>query len=94
VYLPAGRDPRALRRVVAIEALEPFRAWLRFDDHSEGIVDLADLFAAGGVFTPMHDPAEFARVRVESEFGAIVWPGDVELDPEALHARLIGASVA
>lgn len=77
-----------IRRVVAVKALEPFNVWLRFADRREGVVDLGDLFARGGVFSPLREPHEFAKVRVDREFGAIAWPGDVDLDPDSLHERL------
>ena len=76
--------------MVAVRALEPFRVWVRFDDSREGILDLAETFAQGGVFAPLRAPEEFAKVRVDREFGAIAWPGDVDLDPDALYSRLAG----
>ena len=80
-----------MHRVVAVRALAPFKIWLRFADAREGVVDLAETFEQGGVFTPLRDPAEFAKVRLEQEFGTIEWPGQVDLDPDALYARLSSA---
>jgi hypothetical protein len=80
-------------RVVAVRALEPFSVWLRFADGCEGVVALDDLFSRGGVFEPLHDPAEFAKVRVQREFGTIEWPGGVDLDPEVLYARVSGLPI-
>ena len=77
-----------MQRVVAVRALEPFEVWLRFADRREGVVDLGDLFAEGGVFAPLREAREFAKVRVDRDFGAIAWPGDVDLDPDALYERL------
>jgi hypothetical protein len=80
-------------RVVAVRALEPFTVWLRFADGCEGIVDLGELFTGGGVFEPLRDPAKFARVRVEREFGTIEWPDDVDLDPDGLYATVSGLPI-
>ena len=82
-----------MRRIIAAKALEPFRLWLRFADESEGVVDLADVFESGGVFERLRDPDEFAKVRVEQEFGAVEWPGDVDLDPDGPYARLRGMPI-
>ena len=79
-------------RVVAVRPLRPYSLWLRFADGREGIVDLADLFASGGVFEHLREEEAFRRVRVEPEFGTIEWPGVVDLDPIVLYARLSGQS--
>jgi hypothetical protein len=79
-----------MARVVAARALEPFEVWLRFDDGSEGVVDLAGVFAGGGVFEALRDPQEFRKVRVERGFGTIEWPGGVDLDPDVLYAQVTG----
>ena len=77
-----------MQRVVAVRALEPFKLWIRFADRREGVVDLEDVFARGRVFAPLREPGEFAKVRVDRGFGVVVWPGDVDLDPDALYSRL------
>lgn len=80
-------------RVAAVRALEPFTVWIRFTDGRDGVVDLGELFARGGVFEPLRDPAEFAKVRVQREFGTIEWPGDVDLDPDGLYATVSGLPI-
>lgn len=77
-----------MHTVVAVRALEPFQVWLRFADHTEGVADLADLFARGGVFAPLRDAEQFARVRLVPSFGTIEWPGGVDLDPDSLYERV------
>ena len=77
-----------VQRVVEVRALQPFKLWVRFADRREGVVDLEELFSRGGVFAPLREPSEFAKVRVDRAFGAVVWPGDVDLDPDALYERL------
>jgi hypothetical protein len=39
-----------------------------------------------GVFAALADPSLFAQVRVE--FGAVSWPGDLDLAPDAMHAAI------
>ena len=49
-------------------------------------VDLADLLAVGGVFHAIRDDDDvFRAVAVDSEFGTVVWPGEVDRDPDVLR---------
>ncbi len=64
--------------------------WLRvrFTDGAVVDVDLAPMFQRGGVFRALGDDAAlFAQVRVDPLFGTVVWPGDVDLDPDVLYGR-------
>ncbi len=69
--------------------------WVRltFGDGAVHEVDLAGLFEAGGVFAPVRDDRSvFEAVAVDSEFGTIVWPGDIDLDPDVLRGDQAPAS--
>jgi hypothetical protein len=67
-------------------SLDDFRLSIRFDDGTQGEIELRDrLF--GPVFEPFRDPAMFRRVFVD-EFGAIAWPNGADLAPDALYERL------
>ena len=61
---------------------------IRFEDGVEGIVDLAGLVRFEGVFAALKDPAEFRRVSVNREFGAICWPNGADLDTDVLYAQV------
>lgn len=39
-----------------------------------------------GVFAVLADPALFGQVRLE--YGAVIWPGDLDLAPDAMHAAI------
>jgi hypothetical protein len=81
-----------------ITDVEPLaQRWVRltFGDGAVHEVDLAGLFDAGGVFTPVRDDRTvFEAVSVDSEFGTIVWPGGVDLDPDVLRGDREPASGA
>lgn len=64
------------------------RLFVRFVDGLTGIVDLTALIASpqAGVFARLRDRALFEQVRVE--MGAVVWPGDLDLAPDAMHAAI------
>lgn len=72
----------------AVKPLADFRIWLRYDDGTEGEVDLSDL-AGRGVFTAWDDPGVFAAVRLGSH-GAVEWGSEIDLCPDALYLRLTG----
>jgi hypothetical protein len=75
-------------RVVQVQALSDFRLRVRFVDGLEGEVNLASLVHSpgAGVFAPLADPAVFAQVFVEH--GAVTWPGEIDLAPDAMYAEI------
>jgi hypothetical protein len=75
---------------VEVRAEEDYRLWLRYEDGSEGTVDLSDL-AGRGVLATWTDPTVFEAVQI-SESGAIEWPGGLDLCGDALYMRLTGKS--
>ena len=75
-------------RVERVQALEGYRLKVRFMDGLEGEVHLAAMLASpdAGVFAPLRDPAFFAQVFVQ--YGAVTWPGELDLAPDAMHDRI------
>ena len=82
-----------LKDTVAVKPLGEYRLYLRFEDGTEGIVDLAARLAFRGVFEPLRDPACFALVRVDSELGTIAWPNGADLDPYVPHSQVTGIPI-
>lgn len=82
-----------LKDVVEVRPLGGYRIHLRFEDGVEGDLDLGDIINFSGVFAPLRDEKEFAKVRVHPELGTIVWPNGADLDPDVLHARVIGKPI-
>lgn len=77
-------------RPIEVRALPGFRIWLRYDDGTEGEVDLSDL-AGRGVFKAWDDAMFFGSVRLGSH-GAIEWGTDIDIYPDAMYLRLTGKS--
>jgi len=73
---------------VEVKALKNFRIWLRYDDGTEGEVDLSDV-AGRGVFKAWNDPELFNAVRLGSH-GAIEWGTEIDICPDAMYLRLTG----
>ena len=64
------------------------KLFLRFDDDVAGEVDLSGL-AGRGVFAKWQEAGVFERVCV-TEMGAVEWPGELDLCPDALYLQLTG----
>lgn len=58
---------------------------VRFADGLQGRVRFADSFFTG-VFEKLRDPRFFAQVHVDQ--GAVAWPGDVDLAPDAMYEEI------
>jgi uncharacterized protein DUF2442 len=82
-----------LKDVVEVRPLGGYRVWLRFEDGVEGDLDLGQVIEFKGIFAPLRDEREFAKVRVHSELGAIAWPNGADLDPDVLYAKLTGRAI-
>lgn len=61
--------------------------WLRFNDGTEGEVDLAEELD-GEVFGPLKDIDQFKKFRVDSEIDTVVWENGADFAPEFLHERM------
>ena len=85
-----------MREMIHITDVEPLEGhWLRltFTDGAVKEVDLGDVLAKGGVFTPIYENREvFEQVRVNPESRTIEFPGEVDLDPEVLYGLFEPAS--
>jgi hypothetical protein len=77
-------------RPLEVKARKNFRIWLRYDDGTEGEVDLSDM-AGQGVFAAWNDVAFFNSVRLGSH-GAIEWGENLDICPDAMYLRLTGKS--
>jgi Protein of unknown function (DUF2442) len=62
--------------------------WLRFDDGTEGKVDLSDELH-GPVFEPLRDPEFFAKLRFNPDTGTVEWTNGADFAPEFLSRLLV-----
>ena len=75
-------------RVAAVEALPEWRLRVRHNDGVTGTVDMAALVHSpgAGVFAALRDPAMFEQVFLD--LGAVAWPGEIDLAPDAMHDEI------
>jgi hypothetical protein len=61
---------------------------VRFKDGLEGTVDMSSLIFGdrAGVFSILRDQELFNQLTVE--YGAVTWPGGLDLAPDAMHAAI------
>jgi hypothetical protein len=80
--------PRSPWRVTEVEALPDFRLRVAFADGLTGMVDMSRMVHSpkAGVFAALADPALFAQVRLD--YGAVAWPGELDLAPDAMHTAI------
>jgi len=75
-----------MRRITHVETKPEYTLAVTFDDGTRGEVCIADrLF--GPMFEPLKDPNFFAQAKVD-EFGAVCWPNDADLAPDALYRKI------
>jgi len=82
-----------LRDVVSVQALPEHRLRVRFDDGTEGVVDVAEMVEFTGVFAPLGEPEFFVKATVNAELGTVCWPNNADLDSDVLYAKVAGVSV-
>jgi hypothetical protein len=71
--------------VVDVQPVLPMALQVRFADGTEGQVRFESSHLTG-VFAALKDPALFAQARIEA--GAVTWPGDLDLAPDAMYAEI------
>jgi hypothetical protein len=82
-----------LKDIVVARVVKGYRVHLRFEDGVEGDVDVDRLIRFEGVFAPLRDSKEFARLTVNAETGTICWPNGADLDPDVLYSHVSGQPI-
>lgn len=71
--------------VVSVEPNPPLALSVRFLDGTEGTVRFESSHL-NGVFEALRDPEIFQQARIE--FGAVTWPGEIDLAPDAMYREI------
>ena len=85
--------PTAPWRVAKFRTLPGYRLRVEFIDGTTGEVDLSRLVmsAKAGVFATLRDPAVFVRAHLQ--YGAIVWPGEIDIAPDAMYDAIRSSEI-
>jgi hypothetical protein len=78
------RQATGLEFVIAVKVIPPYTLEVTFDDGAVRKVDVEPALR-GPIFEPLRDPAYFAQVVVNDEYGTVVWPNGADLAPEFLY---------
>ena len=65
-----------------------YTLWVRFDDGLEGHVYLGDLVGTQ-TFGMLSDEEKFRRAAIDPVSNAIIWEGDITLDPDVLYRDVV-----
>lgn len=80
-------EPPIAPEMVAAIARPEHTVRIVFADGEVRDVDITPLLDTPA-FSSLRDPALFEQVKIDEQTGTIVWPGDVDLDPDAIYAAL------
>ena len=78
-----------MKRITALNVLEHYRVWLRFDDDVEGQVDFS-IKPRTGVFAPWDDYEFYRQARLGEQGRNLTWPGELDFCVDALWLQLTG----
>jgi hypothetical protein len=75
-------------RLKDVKALSGYRLKACFQDGLEGIVDMSTMVWSenAGVFAALRDETVFRQVFLE--YGAVTWPGEIDLAPDAMYEEI------
>jgi Protein of unknown function (DUF2442) len=73
-----------LVHVTGVAVIGHYLLRLLFEDGTVGDISFEDRDWTG-VFEPLRDPAVFAEVFVDGQFGTLAWPNGLDVAPEPLY---------
>lgn len=66
-------------KVISVAPADKYRIRIKFNDGTEGMIDLSDV-AGKGVFKAWDTDDNFSKVYINEESGAITWSGNIDID--------------
>ncbi len=75
-------------RLIKVKPLANYRLEVEFVDGTHGYVEMSRrvMSEKAGVFAKLKDIQLFNQVYLE--YGAVTWPGEVDLAPDAMHDEI------
>lgn len=75
-------------KILVARPLDDYKIWLKFDNDTEGEVDLSHL-AGKGVFALWNDKEDFRKVSIGNG-RSLVWSDEIDIDADSLYLKLTG----
>ncbi len=76
-----------MHKPVEVKAKRNYTIWVRYEDGSQGDVDLSHLVGKG-VFNAWEKDIDFNEVYIDEESGAIAWSENLELCPDSIYYKI------
>ncbi|HLL43745.1 MAG TPA: DUF2442 domain-containing protein [Segetibacter sp.] len=76
-------------KLISVTAIGKYKLYVRFSDASEGEYDVSHL-AGKGVFKTWDTDNNFFKVSINTESGAITWPGELDIDTINVYCKMKG----
>lgn len=91
----AGMFAQTLVDVVAYQLKQGYQIQVEFSDGFQRTIDFEPILS-GPLWGALRDPAQFRKVRLDEDGGTLVWPGDLDIDPNVLRdwPEHLGAMIA
>ena len=78
-----------ISNLIQVKAINQYSIWLKYDDGTEGVVDLSHLINKP-IFQNWKEPEFFDKVYIDTETGAVAWDENIELCPDNLYLKIKG----
>jgi hypothetical protein len=75
-------------RLIKVKPLKHYKLKVEFVNGTQGIVEMEQMISRekAGVLVTLRDPTIFNQVHLEH--GAVTWPGEIDLAPDAMHEEI------
>ena len=80
-----------ISKPIQVKAISQYVIWLKYDDNTEGEVDLSHLIGKP-VFKNWTNPGFFQHVYIDPGSGAIAWDENIELCADSLYFKIKGTT--
>lgn len=82
-----------VKDIIEVKPLLNYQLYLKFEDNSEGIIDVSKLVEFKDIFAPLQDLNYFRTVKFNPEWGTIYWENGADLDPDVLYSLVTGEPI-
>jgi hypothetical protein len=71
-----------------VKIVKDYTLYLRFDNGTQGEVDISKIIPFKGIFSKLQDKKYFATVCINHELGTIVWSNGADISPSCLYSAI------